>query len=78
MHCNKSFTEYVRKLIATKSYKELRQLPCVAIHDPFDANWAEIYAWLAKEVGKDDCAGACAKFYFKYEKDAVLFALRWQ
>jgi hypothetical protein len=40
-------------------------------------NWKAAYAWATKHIGHDNFVGCGSYWTFYYEKDAVLFTLRW-
>lgn len=72
------FTDYVYGLLGDAQFDELRQVPSVTLAVPRHRfKWGHIHHWCNCEVGEENYTWAGARFYFKYEKDAVLFALRW-
>lgn len=42
-----------------------------------DGLWSERYDWCREQFGKNNWTYGATCFYFKYEKDAVLYSLRW-
>lgn len=41
------------------------------------SNWGSIHQWCKEEIGTDHYTWTGSIFWFEYEKDATMFALKW-
>ena len=42
-----------------------------------EKQWGNIHNWCRKEIGEGNYTWAGTRFYFKHERDAIVFTLRW-
>jgi hypothetical protein len=69
-------TKWDGSMLWSEMFKRFGYVPII-LGSNYHSGWNSIHEWCIEEIGVDHYTWTGSTFWFEYEKDATLFALRW-